>query len=283
MKKHWQEPRAFCREYEKAAKCIGEAVASPSRAQYYRWINREFKGMPHPHNCRVLEAMFPEWTAEQLFQSEADESFEPDVGVSGDFAGSEKRDHVRDVEIFLDVTEEDSKSVAAHIRAASGIFFMAHTGYGFMVNQYQWPVRDAVANGCRLRVVVSDPDGQVMRQPELKRRLCPSVRQEGEVQDVLSTCARLREYAAEYGAAENVQAKVYAGVPTMNIVMVDGWLRVIPYMPMLDAGECPVFEYHFDPEGPSPLLRKFLASMERVWADARLTNLEEIFPQSNNS
>ena len=65
----------------------------------------------------------------------------------------------------------------------------------------------------------------------------------------------------------------------MNIVKTDAWLRAVPYLPLLDAGECPVFEYHFDPEDPSPLVQKFFTSMERVWRDARPVDLEELSSQ----
>ncbi|MHA7956478.1 hypothetical protein ACX9I7_01805 [Streptomyces sp. L500] len=279
--RHWQEYGTFCSEYDRAAREVDEKLSGrhPSRAQFYRWLSGDLKELPYPHHCRVLEKMLPDWKAEELFRPATEEAIQITEGAFSGSGDPETHNYAQDVTIYLDATEQNSRTIAGRVRSASDIFFMAHTGYGFMVNQYQWAVRDAVSNGCRLRVVVSAPDGHVMQQPELRKRLCPSARQQGEVHDTLVTCARHRERAAEFDTAENVQAKVYAGVPSMNIVKTDAWLRAIPYMPLLDAGECPIFEYHFDPDAPSPLLRKFFISMERVWDDAQSVDLEELSHQ----
>jgi hypothetical protein len=68
--KHWQTYATFCKEYDKAAKVIDpDLVGSwPSRAQLHRWLSGELKGLPYPDHCRILEAMLPGWTAEQLFE-----------------------------------------------------------------------------------------------------------------------------------------------------------------------------------------------------------------------
>src|ERR1019366_9697590 len=68
--RHWQSHATFCAEYDKAASVIdpGPAGSYPSRAQLHRWLSGTVQGMPLPHHCRVLEAMFPDWTIGQLFQ-----------------------------------------------------------------------------------------------------------------------------------------------------------------------------------------------------------------------
>ena len=72
--RHWKYA-TFCTKYDKAAKAVDpELMGSwPSRAQFHRWINGEVRGMPYPDACRVLEALFPGWTAEQLFAPSSDE------------------------------------------------------------------------------------------------------------------------------------------------------------------------------------------------------------------
>jgi hypothetical protein len=40
----------------------------PSRAQLHRWLSGSLRSLPYADHCRVLEEMFPHWTAEQLFQ-----------------------------------------------------------------------------------------------------------------------------------------------------------------------------------------------------------------------
>lgn len=68
--KHWQTYRTFTTEYDKAARKVDPSLvgAAPSRAQLHRWTSGEVKGLPYPDHCRVLEKMFPGWTAQQLFE-----------------------------------------------------------------------------------------------------------------------------------------------------------------------------------------------------------------------
>lgn len=72
QQRHWQTYRTFSTEYDKAARSVDIALVGqgPSRAQLYRWLSGTMKGLPHGDHCRVLEAMFPDWSAIQLFQSE---------------------------------------------------------------------------------------------------------------------------------------------------------------------------------------------------------------------
>src|SRR3712207_452405 len=72
--RHWQTYATFCRQYDDAARRADAALVGhpPSRGQFIRWLSGDLKGLPHPDHCRVLEAMFPGFTAAQLF-SPADE------------------------------------------------------------------------------------------------------------------------------------------------------------------------------------------------------------------
>lgn len=69
--RHLQGHGTFRREYDKiAAKIDRELIGSaPSKAQFYRWLSGELSGLPYAHHCRVLEGMFPDWTATQLFEA----------------------------------------------------------------------------------------------------------------------------------------------------------------------------------------------------------------------
>jgi hypothetical protein len=68
--KHWQNYSTFCVEYDKAARRIDPDLAGryPSRAQLHRWLTGAVRSLPYADHCRVLEEMFPGWTAEQLFR-----------------------------------------------------------------------------------------------------------------------------------------------------------------------------------------------------------------------
>src|SRR5262249_23359484 len=68
--RHWQHYRTFCVEYDKVAELIDPELLGtwPSRTQLHRWLAGDLKGLPYPDHCRVLEGMFPGWSAAQLFE-----------------------------------------------------------------------------------------------------------------------------------------------------------------------------------------------------------------------
>ncbi len=69
--RHWRNHRTFCVEYERVAVSIDPRLrgTAPSRAQLHRWLSGELQSLPYGDHCRVLEQMFPEWPARQLFES----------------------------------------------------------------------------------------------------------------------------------------------------------------------------------------------------------------------
>jgi hypothetical protein len=75
QQRHWQTHRTFCTEYDKAARQVDKSLvgSAPSRPQLHRWLSGALTRLPHPHHCRVLEAMFPGWSAMQLFEPYAPE------------------------------------------------------------------------------------------------------------------------------------------------------------------------------------------------------------------
>jgi hypothetical protein len=65
---HLQRYETFRDAYRRAAAQLAPESPAPSRAQFFRWLNGQLKnGAPHPDACRVLEGMFPSWTADDLF------------------------------------------------------------------------------------------------------------------------------------------------------------------------------------------------------------------------
>jgi hypothetical protein len=70
QERHWQKHATFCREYDRAAEAIDPDLKGtyPGRAQLHRWLSGELKGLPYPDHCRILERMFPGWTAAQLME-----------------------------------------------------------------------------------------------------------------------------------------------------------------------------------------------------------------------
>jgi hypothetical protein len=68
--RHLQRYETFRVEYERVAAGLAPELrhSAPSRAQYFRWLTGQLKGgAPYPDACRVLEGMFPPFTADDLF------------------------------------------------------------------------------------------------------------------------------------------------------------------------------------------------------------------------
>lgn len=68
--RHWQKLDTFAHQWDKVAKTIDSRLVGscPAHAQFYRWLSGSILSMPHPDACRILEAMFPGWTVQQLFR-----------------------------------------------------------------------------------------------------------------------------------------------------------------------------------------------------------------------
>src|SRR5215468_4225131 len=83
--RHWQNYATFCAEYDKAARRIEPSLVQtfPSRAQLHRWLTGSLRTLPYADHCRVLEEMFPGWTAAQLFQPSSPELLYAGVRSSG--------------------------------------------------------------------------------------------------------------------------------------------------------------------------------------------------------
>jgi tetratricopeptide (TPR) repeat protein len=68
--RHWQKRETFSRQWDRVAETLDPSLTGtcPAHAQFYRWLSGNIRSMPHPDACRILEAMFPGVTVQQLFQ-----------------------------------------------------------------------------------------------------------------------------------------------------------------------------------------------------------------------
>jgi hypothetical protein len=81
--RQWHRYGIFRARYDEAASSIDRELVGtcPSRAQLHRWLSGQLKGLPYVDHCRVLEVLFPGWTAAQLFQSGPAEGTERPVSA----------------------------------------------------------------------------------------------------------------------------------------------------------------------------------------------------------
>ncbi|WP_216917813.1 DUF5919 domain-containing protein [Nocardia noduli] len=75
QQRHLQTLAAFNHEYDRiAGRVEPETVGhGPKKAQFYRWLSGDVTSLPYPHHCRILLAMFPNWTLEELFSDHTGE------------------------------------------------------------------------------------------------------------------------------------------------------------------------------------------------------------------
>ncbi|KZM73824.1 hypothetical protein [Nocardia terpenica] len=64
--RHWQSYQSFRREWDKAAATVDASLTAPGERTLRRWKSGGIH-VPHAERCRVLESMFPGYTADQLF------------------------------------------------------------------------------------------------------------------------------------------------------------------------------------------------------------------------
>lgn len=68
--RHWQKHTTFIKEWDKIAREIDPQLVGtwPRHAQFYRWLRGDLRELPYPDACRVLEALFPQYSVNDLFE-----------------------------------------------------------------------------------------------------------------------------------------------------------------------------------------------------------------------
>jgi hypothetical protein len=245
----------FRAAYEGAAKKVDRELVgtAPSRAQLHRWISGGLKRLPHTDHCRVLQRMFPGWTAEQLFAPCPDDLLrgEPAGPVLDARNGSDARGlPLADVAGVFTTRAEFTYAMppqamfddAEEIRAA---------GLSLNLLCQQYPdqrLRRLVQNGARLECLFLDPDGDAIRARE---------REEGYTDHFLSTLTKLNievlsrvrdRLPAE--ARDRLSLAVYDETIRFGIVLIDGATCVMqPYLPQARGVDSPTFLLRRDPDG----------------------------------
>jgi hypothetical protein len=273
----------FRAAYERAARKVDRDLAgtAPSRAQLHRWVSGGLKRLPYTDHCRVLETMFPGWTADQLFAPCPDDLLAAEGAPSADrvarartlavhpsigrgagpariaSAGALSFDArggpglpLADVAAVFATRAEFTYAMppqvmfddAKHIRAA---------GLSLNLLCQQYPdqrLRHLVESGARLECLFLDPDGDA-----IKAREC----EEGYTDHYLSTLTKLNievlsrvrdRLPAE--VRDRLSLAVYDETIRFGIVLIDGATCVMqPYLPQARGVDSPTFLLRRNPDG----------------------------------
>lgn len=277
--RHLQGHRAFCKEYDKLAKKLEPDLvgSGPSKAQFYRWLSRDLQGLPYAHHCRVLEAMFPGWTAEQLFQEHTgDIKFvpEPPNTTGGNVAGSPKP-AVASTQGTADVTAVfPSRPAFSHEIPPHELFDGAEqismVGLSLNLLCQSYPDRsllDLLESGTVVQCLFLDPAGRYIRERE---------REESHPEGVLSTLTTLNIQTLQRlqgklspEARGNLRIRTYDEAVRFNITVIDDATCVVQlYLPDARGVESPTFVVEKQP-GPPGLFETFSQVFESMWARSK--------------
>ncbi|XVV04973.1 DUF5919 domain-containing protein [Actinosynnema sp. CA-248983] len=279
--RHMQGHRAFCKEYDRVAKQIDTDLVGkyPSKAQYYRWLSGDLLGLPYSDHCRILEKMFPGWTAEQLLaphDGDAEQLVTPPSRVQSSPSQPVPRPiQLPQVVRLADVTAVyTTRTEFLHNMPPRSLFDGAETidiaGLSLNVLCQQYSDRlllDSIERGTVVRALFLDPDGVHITARE---------REEGLPETHLSTLTRLNiEALRRVGSKVTADARgklnirVYDEPIRYNILVTDNVKCIVqPYLPDARGVESPTLVIEKDDAAPG-LFTTFAQVFESLWDRAK--------------
>ena len=255
-RRRWAAHRTFTAEYDRAAKAIDPRLVggAPSRAQLHRWVTGQVTKLPYEHNCRVLEAMFAGWTAEQLFAPPpADLPDEPLHRTPGDVASRDHAQHHEPALVIAAGKYADLQAVytsrtefAADVTPAS-LFDNARDirilGLSLNILCQSYPdqkIRRLLESGTTITCVFLDPKGQAIRDRAIEESLPEN--HLADLTDVnIHIMKRLRSKLSP-AAQERFTLATYEAIPRVNVTLIDDEICVAqPYLPDTRGLDSPTF------------------------------------------
>lgn len=267
QQRHIQTVTAFNEAYNHTARdSEPELVGTgPRKAQFYRWLSGHLTNLPYPHHCRVLEAMFPGWTVEELFAECSDPTALPRPTVLS----------VAPVYAPLAGVEAvyTSRAGFLHELPPSALFAdarridMVGLSLNLLCQHYSdTDLMRLLKSGAVFRCLFLDPNGTHIRERE---------KEEGHASTVLSnlTALNIQSLSRVQRRAEafpgDVQIRTYDETLRFNITVVDGLRCVVqPYLPAARGVESPTFVARRSAPAPG-LFDTFAEIFETMWAGAQ--------------
>ncbi len=250
----WHRYGIFRAVYDEAAKRVDRHLVgtAPSRAQLHRWTSGELKRLPYTDHCRVLENMFPGWTADQLFAPCPEEVLTGRRRTPPAGCGSCAQDlPLADVTAVFATRAEFTYRMPPHTIFGEADEIRA-SGLSLNLICQQYPDQDLrrlVESGTELHCLFLDPDGEAIRERE---------REEGYTDEQLimltrlniGVLTRLRDRLPPE-AGKRLSIGVYDETIRFGILLVDGETCVVqPYLPRARGVDCPTFVLRGGQESP---------------------------------
>ncbi|WP_344920027.1 DUF5919 domain-containing protein [Streptosporangium oxazolinicum] len=271
QQRHWQTCKTFCKEYDKAAKVVDSTLQGrwPSRAQLHRWLSGELKGLPYSDHCRVLEAMFPGRSVEELFSLSDGGIPAPLVTAEPTKSGGHVTESCPTSQMADVAAVFSSRSAFASAYPPSALFDTAKeinaAGLSLNVLCQNYPdhrLKQLLESGTRIRCLFLDPQGKAIRAREDEERYTDGTLTTLTALNI-SMLNRLKEKLTPE-AAELLELRVYDETIRFNILIVDGTTCVVqPYLPHARGVDSPtiVINDNTAADGLFPVFDQVFTSM----------------------
>ncbi|MBP2479128.1 hypothetical protein JOF53_008000 [Crossiella equi] len=276
--RHIQAYGAFTREYELVARKIDQRLISkpPSKAQFYRWLSGDVKGLPYSDHCRVLEAMFPPNKVQQLFGA-ADGSqifVDPDslranhefpIPSPGWGPPSNPLCDVR--EVFATRTAFAQAYPPDKLFAGAREICIAGLSNNMIAQHYSdVALLNMLNDGTEIKVLFLDPEGESIKAREAEESHSPgllSMLTRINIQSIL----RLKTLVSQ-DSEGRLLVRTYDEPIRFNIIIVNQRTAVVqPYLPSsrgMDSPTMVIRRFEDFPNIPS-LFKTFNAIFEQIW------------------
>jgi len=278
--RHWTY-ETFCAEYEKAARTLDDprlARTWPSRAQFHRWLAGDLRQLPHPDACRVLEALFPGWTVEQLFARRTDER--PDrlavvpalsEALSGAGESELAAGQFQDVTAIYATRSELMSSFPPHALFDDATSIRAcGLSLNIICQQYgAHGLQRLVRRGGSIQCMFLDPGGSAIRIREQEENYSPGTLSELTRINIRSLQDRVRGQLPD-DAQPRLEIATYDETIRFNIILIDDRVGIVqPYLPAMRGIDSPTFVLRrkWQDRGLFPVFEAIVSSL---WTRARI-------------
>lgn len=180
--------------------------------------------------------------------------------------------------IHLHVGDE---SIFDRFEQARSIDMMYNTAKN-VCSRYLDRMEQAISSrGCRIRILVSDPEHAIWSNNTVINALCPGTNIPGELKDVVNRLQLVVDELKRHSPrikAGSLELRMYQCAPTCSIIIVDGDIaRHTPYLPYSHSSEVPIYDVTRERGGA--LFTHYQRTFDRVWAQSK-TVLKIDFPSS---
>lgn len=267
--RHLQEHQAFCREYDRVAQRVDPGMQGgyPSKTTFYRWLSGDLLTLPYPGHCRILEAMLPGWSADDLFKARScADAPAPTRSVNNGVTNpSTSLGPLVDlVAVFLSRSEFTHRLPPDELLNGANDIHAVGLSLNLLCQHFgDRRLQSLLDAGCSIRCLFLDPNGTAIKARE---------QEEGYDAGMLSSLTvfnvrvleRLRLQLSGDTPAR-LQVRLYDEPVRFNIIIVDRRTCIVqPYLPAVRGVDSPTLVIERQ-DGVSGLFSVFEQVVDSLW------------------